>query len=167
MKVYIFCNIKKHESYLDIDYEQLQNFNFVQSDEIVDNAEFSMIILNLLDLDLEDSDNVSNLLFVSTIIDNLPLPNEQLYEMYSQLNKAASVKFYNTACIALQISRKEKWASTKTVSNIFKWGCWCWRKLFNQGNNRMLESAEISKPKLWSTICSCDCIYRESCYRHQ
>ena len=108
MKVYIFCNIKKHESYLDIDYEQLRNFNFVQSDEIVDNAEFSMIILNLLDLDLEDSDNVSNLLFVSTIIDNLPLPNEQLYEIYSQLNKAASVKFYNTACIALQISRKEK-----------------------------------------------------------
>ena len=29
----ILCNIKKHEPYLDIDYEELQNFNFVQSDE--------------------------------------------------------------------------------------------------------------------------------------
>ena len=29
----ILCNIKKHEPYLDIDYEELQNVNFVQSDE--------------------------------------------------------------------------------------------------------------------------------------
>ena len=31
------CNIKQHESYLDIDYEELQNFDFAQSDE-EDNA---------------------------------------------------------------------------------------------------------------------------------
>ena len=42
------CNLKKHELHLDIDYEELQNFNFVQSDE-EDNAEFSMINPNLLD----------------------------------------------------------------------------------------------------------------------
>ena len=44
----IFYNIKKDEPYLDINYEGLQNFNFVQSDE-EDNAEFSMINPNLLD----------------------------------------------------------------------------------------------------------------------
>ena len=29
----ILCNIKKYEPYLVIDYEDLQNFDFVQSDE--------------------------------------------------------------------------------------------------------------------------------------
>ena len=28
-----YCDITKHEPYLDIDYEELQNFNFVQSDK--------------------------------------------------------------------------------------------------------------------------------------
>ena len=84
----ILCNIKKHEPYLDIDYEELQNF-FVQSDEEKDNAEFSMISPNLLALDLEDSDSVSNATAVSTITDNnnLLLPNKQFYEISSQLNE--------------------------------------------------------------------------------
>ena len=69
---------------MDINYEELQNFNFVQSDEEEDNAEFSMLNPNLLDLDLEDKDSVSN---ASTIIDNLLLPNEQFYEICSQLNE--------------------------------------------------------------------------------
>ena len=47
-------NIKKHEPYLYIDYKELQ-----QSAEEEDNAEFSMINPNLLDLYLEDSNNVS------------------------------------------------------------------------------------------------------------
>ena len=72
----ILCNIKKHEPYLDINYEELQNFNFVQSDEEEDNAEFSMINPSLLDLDLEEIDSVINASAVSTIIDNLLLPNE-------------------------------------------------------------------------------------------
>ena len=83
----ILCNIKKHEPYLDINYEELQNFNFVQSDEEEHNAEFSMINSNLLDLDLEDSDNVINATAVSTIINNLLLPNEEFYEIFSQLNE--------------------------------------------------------------------------------
>ena len=37
------CNIKKHESYLDIDIEELQNFDFVQSDNEEDNPEFSIV----------------------------------------------------------------------------------------------------------------------------
>ena len=34
----ILCNTKKHEPYLEIDYEELENVNFVQWDE-ADNAE--------------------------------------------------------------------------------------------------------------------------------
>ena len=29
----IMCNVTKHEPYLDIDYEELENFSFVHSDE--------------------------------------------------------------------------------------------------------------------------------------
>ena len=65
------------EPYLDIDYKELQNFNFVQSDEEEDNAEFSMINPNLLDLDLDDSGSASNAPAVSIRIDNKSLPNEQ------------------------------------------------------------------------------------------
>ena len=72
---------------MDIDYEDLQNFDFVQSDVEDDNTEFSMINPNLLDLDLEDSDSASNASAVSTIIDNLSPPNEQFYEICSQLNE--------------------------------------------------------------------------------
>ena len=68
--------------YLDIAYEELQNFNFVQSDE-EDNAEYLMTDPNLLNLDLEDSDSVSNATAVSTIIINLLLPNKQFYEICS------------------------------------------------------------------------------------
>ena len=45
---YIWCNIKKHEPDLDADYEELQNFNFVQLDEEEVSAVFSMIHSNLL-----------------------------------------------------------------------------------------------------------------------
>ena len=79
----ILCNIKKHEPYLDIDYEELENFNFVPSDKEEDNADFSVINPNLLHLDLEDSDSVSNANAVSTITDNLLLPNEQFYGICS------------------------------------------------------------------------------------
>ena len=98
------CNIKKREAYLDIDYEELQNFDFIKSDEEEDNAEFSMINPNLLDLDLEDSDSVSNATVVSTIIDNLLLqspPNEQFYEICSQLNEGQQHFFNFTMQYAL------------------------------------------------------------------
>ena len=76
------------------------NLNFVQSDEEEeDNAEFSMINPNLLNLYLEDSDNVINATAVSTIIDNLLLPNEQFYETCSQLNEGQQHLFI--VCIAL------------------------------------------------------------------
>ena len=64
-----------------------------------------MINPNLLDLDLEDSDNVINATAVSTIIDNLLLPNEQFYEICSQLNEGQQHLF--RVCIALYISRKK------------------------------------------------------------
>ena len=63
--------------------KKLQNFNFFQSDE-EDNAEFSMVNPNLLDLDLEGNDSVSNAIVVSTIIDNLLLSNKKFYEICSE-----------------------------------------------------------------------------------
>ena len=82
----ILCNIKRHEPCSDIDNEELQNFNFAQSDDEEDKAEFSMISPNFSNLDLEDSDSVSKATSVSTIINNFLLPNEQYYEICSQLN---------------------------------------------------------------------------------
>ena len=101
------CNIKK-QPYLDINYEELQNFNFVQSDEEEDNAEFSMINPNLLDLDLEDSDNVINATAGSRIIDNLLLPNEQFYEICSQLNEGQQHLFNFIMQFALHCKLAEK-----------------------------------------------------------
>ena len=80
------CNIKK-QPYLDIDIEEFQNFDFVQSDEGEDSAKFSMINPDLLNLDLEDNGSVSNAPVVSTIIDNLSLSNEPFYEICPQLNE--------------------------------------------------------------------------------
>ena len=83
----ILCNIKKHVPFLDIDNEDLEIFDFVQSEEEEDNTEFSVINPNFVDLDLKDSDSMSNAFAVSAISDNLSLPNEQFYEIYSQLNE--------------------------------------------------------------------------------
>ena len=44
----ILSTIKKYEPYLDMDYEELQYFQFVQSDDEEVNAEFSIINPNLL-----------------------------------------------------------------------------------------------------------------------
>ena len=81
---------------------------FFLSDEEEDNEEFLMINSNLLDIDLEDSDGVSNATVVSKIIDNLLFPKERFYKISSQLNEGQQhLLFYNAVCIALQISRKE------------------------------------------------------------
>ena len=52
-----------------------------------------MINPNLLDPDLEDSDSVSNTPAVSTIIDNLSLPNEEFYKICYQLNEVQQYLF--------------------------------------------------------------------------
>ena len=107
VEVDILCNIKKHEPYLDIDYEEFQNFNFVQSDEEEDHAEFSMINLNLLDLDLEDSVSASNATVVSTVTDNLLL-NEPFCEICSQLNEGQQHLFNFIMQYALHCKLVEK-----------------------------------------------------------
>ena len=96
----ILWNIKKHE--------KLQNFNFVQSDEGEDNAEFSMINPNLLDQDLEDSDNVINATAASKIIGNLLHPNEQFYEICSQHNEGQQHLFNFIMEYALHCKLAEK-----------------------------------------------------------
>ena len=87
IECYILYDIKRHEPYFDIDYEEMWNINFVQLDEEEVTAEFSKINLNLLDLVLEDSDSVSNGAIVSTIFGNLLVPNEQLLEICSQMSE--------------------------------------------------------------------------------
>ena len=62
---------------------------------------------NLLDLDLEDNGSVSNAPNVSTIIDNLLLPNEKFYEIYSCLNESQQHLFNFIMQYALQSSRKK------------------------------------------------------------
>ena len=104
----ILCKIMKHEPYLDIDYEELQNLNFIQSDEEEDNAEFSIINPNMDDLDSEEIDSVSNAPVVSTVIDNLLLPNEQFYEIYSQLNEGQQHLFNIIMQCALHSKLAEK-----------------------------------------------------------
>ena len=131
-----FYNIKKHEPYLDINYEELQNFNFVQSDEEEDNAEFSMINPNLLDLDLEDSDNVINATAVSTIIDNLLLPNEQFYEICSQLNEGHQYLFNFMMQYALhcKLAEKNNELPPKPLKTFLSGGASI-GKIFNKRNN--------------------------------
>lgn len=58
----ILLNIKR-QAYLNKDWEVLQNFNFVQSNDEEDDAEFSVINRDLLDLYLVDIKSVTHLLF--------------------------------------------------------------------------------------------------------
>ena len=82
------CNVTKHEPNLDIDYEELENFSFVHSgEEEEDNTEFSIINPDLLDLDLEVSDSVSNAPIASVTVGKLLLPSQKFYELCSQLNE--------------------------------------------------------------------------------
>ena len=82
------CNVIKHEPYLDVDHEELENFSFVHSDEEEeDNTEFLMINLDLLDQDLEVSDGVSNVPVALVTVGNLLLPSQKFYELCSQVNE--------------------------------------------------------------------------------
>ena len=82
------CNISRDEPILD-------NLNFFQSDkQEEDNVESTMTNPDLLDLDLEDGDHVNNALVASATVyfllityNNLLLPNQQFYEIFSQLNE--------------------------------------------------------------------------------
>ena len=73
---------------MDVDYEELQSFSFLQTDEEGDNGEFSVINPDLLHLDLLNNYCLSNALVRSTTTDNILHPNEQFYEIYSQLNES-------------------------------------------------------------------------------
>ena len=76
-----------------------------------DNAEFSGVNPNLLDLDLEDKDSVSNAPVLSAIIDNLLLPNGKFYEICSQLNEGQQHLFSFIIQYALHCKLLEKMMS--------------------------------------------------------
>ena len=67
-----------------------------------------MVNPNLLDPDFEESNSVSNAPVVSTIIDNLSLPNEQFYEICSQLNEGQQHLFNFIMQYALRCKLAEK-----------------------------------------------------------
>ena len=81
----------------------------------------------LLDLDLEGSDSVSNAPVVSTIYDNLSLTNEQFYEIFSQLNEGQQhlLHFIMQYAFHFKLAEKNNRVATQTISNTFKWRCWC------------------------------------------
>ena len=90
----ISCNIVKHEPNLDIDYEELHNYDILESDEEEDNNDFSMINPDLLDFDIDaDSNPTPNVPIAPTTIDNILLPNDQYYEKCSQLNEGQQSLF--------------------------------------------------------------------------
>ena len=84
----ILSNIKKHEpsSDTDIDYDDLHNYDILESDE-EDNDEFSMINPDLIDFDINDGNGINNGPIAPTRTDNILLPNDQFYDLCSQLNE--------------------------------------------------------------------------------
>ena len=75
---------------MDIDYEELHNPEILESDEEED-REFSMLNPSLIDFDIDfhidDSNGVNKGPIAPTAIYTTLLPNEQFYEMCSQLNE--------------------------------------------------------------------------------
>ena len=65
----------------------MHKFDIVESEEEEDNDEYSIINPSLLDLDMDDSNDVSTAPVAPTSINDLLLPNEQFYEICSQLNE--------------------------------------------------------------------------------
>ena len=90
---------------------------------------------NSLDLDLEDGDNVINATAVSTIIDNLLLPNEQFYEICSQLNEGQHHMFNFIMQFALHCKLAEFTSCHPSHFKYFQVEALALDKAFNQGNN--------------------------------
>ena len=144
----ISCNIKKHEPYLDIDYDELQNFNFAQSEE--GNVEFSMINPNFLDLDFEDSDSVSNVPVVSATIDNFLIPNKKFYEICSQLNEGQHHLFHFIIQYALhcKLTGKNNELPPKPFQIFLSGGGGVGKSLIIKAVNEYLKTSfEMSKPE--------------------
>ena len=119
-------------------YMSWRNENELKQDnDEEDNAEFSLINSILPDLDLEDSNSVSNVPDVSTIIYNLLLPNEKFYEICSQLNEGQQhlLNFIMQYALHCKLAEKNNELLPKLFQIFFEWRCWHWKKLFNQGSN--------------------------------
>ena len=145
----ILCNIKKHEPYLDIDYDELQNFNFAQSEE-EGNVEFSMINPNFLDLDFEDSDSMSNVPVVSAIIDNFLIHNKKFYEICSQLNEGQHHLFHFIIQYALhcKLTGKNNELPPKPFQIFLSGGGGVGKSLIIKAVNEYLKTSfEMSKPE--------------------
>ena len=108
MKSQISYNVDKHEPYLDIDYEELHNYDLLESDEEEDNNEFSMINPDLIDFDVDNGNNANNVPIAPTTINNVLLPNDQYYDKCSQLNEGQLHLFYFIMKYAINCRFAEK-----------------------------------------------------------
>ena len=80
-------NLEKHEPYLDIDYDDLDNPYLSESDSDDEgNDEFSMINPDLIDFEIDQSNITNNVPIAATTRDYIMLPAELFHEMCSKLN---------------------------------------------------------------------------------
>ena len=78
-------NIKKHEPFVAIDYDDLQNFPDIdESDSEDDSCAFNMINPDIIDFD--NSSNVDTSHAPASSVDDYLIPREEFYNMCSQLN---------------------------------------------------------------------------------
>ena len=72
-------NAKRHEAYLDVDYEEMESYNFLNSDDDSDNEDFSMLNPRLFDFGETRHDSVSSGSISTTAMVDMQLPNEIQY----------------------------------------------------------------------------------------
>ena len=76
-----------HEPYLDIDYDDLESCNFLDSDSDNDNEEFSMLNQEMIGYEEESHENGNGGAVLSKSVIGTQLPNEVFYNMWCQLNE--------------------------------------------------------------------------------
>ena len=78
----ILVNMKQHETYVDIDYEDIYNCDIHESDneDEENDPNFSMFNPNLIDYDEDFTNSTTSGPIAPTTVNNLLLPNEIYYE---------------------------------------------------------------------------------------
>ena len=110
----ISVNRKRHEPYVDIDYEEIYNRDLQESDNEDEEQDpnFSMFDPNLIDYDEDVTNSTTSGPIAPTTVNDLLLPNEIYYEMCSQLNEMQR----NLFNFVMQHTRECRFAEDNAVS---------------------------------------------------